>query len=204
MGFSTVRIYATDCNQLQTVGDAASAHGLKMIVGIFIDNQGIDASRPQIQALTSWGRWNLVTMVVVGNEAILDGYTTASALAAYISEVKSTIGGAFTGPYTTSETTNIWQASNGVFCGAVDVIGSNIHPYFNTATSADQAGQFVSSQIQILGGICSGKQVYNLETGWPHAGNANGAAIPGVSQQQTALKGIMAAAGGNSAFFSFV
>ena len=204
MGFNTIRIYSTDCNGLQNVGTAASSHGIKMIVGIFIDQEGIDASRPQIQALLSWGQWDLVDMVVVGNEAVFSGYATAPALAAYISEVKSTIGNNFKGPYTTSETVNIWQASNGAFCGAVDVLGSNIHPFFNAGTSADQAGTFITTQLQLLGAVCSGLATYNLETGWPHAGNANGAAVPGITEQQTALKSIMAAAGGKSAFFSFV
>ena len=47
-------------------------------------------------------------------------------------------------------------------------------------------------------------EAYNLETGWPHTGSANGVAVPGQAEQQEAIMAIKDAAGGKSVFFSFV
>jgi exo-beta-1,3-glucanase (GH17 family) len=82
-------------------------------------------------------------------------------------------------------------------------MGANAHPFFNSGTSADQAGTFLQGQIEIVAGICSGKEVFVLETGWPHAGEPNGAAVPGMSEQAAAIKGIVEVAGKNAAIFSF-
>ncbi|KAI5300815.1 hypothetical protein KEM56_002179, partial [Ascosphaera pollenicola] len=70
-------------------------------------------------------------------------------------------------------------------------------------TKAADAGTFVKSQLDILKNICSGKQVINLETGWPSAGNANGEAVPGTSEQAEAIKSLIEEVGSDSVFFSY-
>jgi len=57
--------------------------------------------------------------------------------------------------------------------------------------------------MQLAGECCPGLDVYNLETGWPHAGDANGVAVPGSAAQKTAIAGITAAAGGKSVLLSY-
>lgn len=207
-GFSTVRLYATDCSGVQNVGSACKEHGVKMIMGIYIDSTGLSAAQEQVGQLTSWGQsngWDLVEMVVAGNEAVFNGYCTASELAGFISSVKSSFKAAgFTGPCTTTEPLNIIQENADTICGAVDVIAANIHPFFNGGVSASGAGDFVKSQMSLLSDACGGsKDAYNLETGWPSAGDANGAAIPGTSEQKEAIDSILASAGGKSAIFSY-
>lgn len=207
-GFTTVRLYATDCSGVINIGAACDKYGLNMILGVYIDSAGISKAREQVSVLANWGKssgWGKVEMVVVGNEAVFNGYCTASELASFIAEVKSSFKSAgYTGPCTTTEPLNVIQENANTLCSAVDVMGANIHPFFNTAIDASGAGDFVASQLKLVESACgNGMAAYNLETGWPSAGNANGAAIPGVSEQKTAVDGILASAGAKSAIFSY-
>lgn len=203
-GFNLVRIYSTDCSGLEFVGEAAKSLGMKMIVGVFIDGSGISKAQEQVDAISKWAQWGLVELIVVGNEAISSGYVDAGKLAGFISSSASSFKAAgYSGQVTTTEPINIWQASGkSSLCSAVDIVGANIHPFFNAQTTAEEAGTFALSEYKILKNIC-GKEVLNLETGWPNAGSANGAAVPNVANQQTAVKAIAKTIGSHSIFFSY-
>ncbi|KAI7167903.1 hypothetical protein KC324_g11716 [Hortaea werneckii] len=207
-GFTTVRLYATDCDGPVNIGNACAENGLKMILGIYIDGSGIGANTDeQVSDLIDWGmgQWEMVEMVVFGNEAVFNGYCSASQLASGLEDARSRFSAAgYTGPVTTTEPLGTIQENAQTICPAVDVIAANIHPFFNTAIFASKAGEFVSSQLEDLADACNGeKEAYNLETGWPSSGLANGLAIPGFSDQKTAIESIMGAAGSKSVLFSF-
>jgi len=176
-----------------------------LILGIFITTTGCSGAQQQVTDIIAWGQWDLVELIVIGNEAVFSEYASASELATFISSCKSAFSGAgYTGPCTTTEPLNIWQENIEVFCEVVDVVGCNIHPFFNSDVTADQAGDFVASQLAIVDSLCSGKYGINLETGWPSAGTCNGVACPGADTQATAVQKISEAAGGKSVMFSFV
>jgi exo-beta-1,3-glucanase (GH17 family) len=203
-GFKALRIYSTDCSGLQNVGNAAAAHGLKMILGVFIASSDLSDAQQQIQQISQWAKWSVVDLIVVGNESIQDGYVSGSQLAGLISQAKSAFKAAgYSGPVTTTEPLDSLQANTGALCGVVDVVGANIHPFFNSATVASSAGSFVSSQLDIVDSLCPGKKGYNLETGWPSAGNCNILACPGPALQHTAINGIISAAGDRSVILSY-
>ena len=211
-GFSSIRLYSTDCSGLSNAGSAAANHGLKLVLGVFINEAGIEAAKPQIGEISSWakstpGGFSNVEMIVIGNEAIFNNYCTADELASFITEAKSELSSAgYTGPFTTTETLNILTQHAPTLCPALDALAANIHPFFNPAVSASEAGSFVTKELEALAQVCPGKQMeaYNLETGWPHTGSANGVAVPGQAEQREAVMAIKDAAGGKSAFFSFV
>ena len=203
-GFKALRVYSTDCSALQNVGGAASANNLRLILGVFISGSGLPDAQEQVEQISQWRDWTIVDLIVVGNEAVQDGYVTASQLAGFISSSKAAFNAAgYSGQVTTAEPIDTWQANHAVLCGVVDVVGANIHPFFNGDVDAAQAGSFVDSQLQIVDTICSGKTGLNLETGWPNGGNCNNAACPGPSQQDTAVKSIVKAAGDRSVILSY-
>ena len=205
-GFSSVRVYSTDCSTLENIGTSARNNGLKMILGVWISSSGISGAQGQVSDIVNWAQWDLVELIVVGNEAVFNGYVSASALADFISSsAKSFKNAGYTGAVTTTEPLSVWEDSNSAsaFCSVVDVVGANLYAFFNSAITADQAGGFIQSQIDILTGVCSGKEVYVLESGWPHAGNCNGAACPSPENQATALQGIHATVGAQVAFLSY-
>ncbi|OMP87290.1 putative beta-glucosidase btgE [Diplodia seriata] len=211
-GFTTVRLYATDCDGLKTVGDACKELGLRMIIGIYVKETGLSGSdiSEQVTDIIQWGQggmWELVDLVVVGNEAVFNGYCTASELASFITSFKSKItsAGLSLTKITTTETLNILQGTEfSALCDAIDVIGVNVQPYFNSECTADKAGDFVVSQLELAKKACPNvSDVLNLESGWPHQGGANGAASASGDEQATAIKSIIEKAGTNSVIFSY-
>lgn len=207
-GFSTVRVYSTDCNTLPNVGAACASEGLKMIIGVFIGEVGCQNGSPdvssQISAITSWAQWDLVEMAVIGNEALNDGYCTISQLASLIGECKSAFGAAgYTGPYSTTDTVNAWQAAGmEEIVEVVDVCSANSHAYFNAATTPSQAGTFVNGQLDIVKAICSGKTAKIMESGWPTQCLPNGVATCSVENQAIALAALEQEMGADIAFFT--
>jgi exo-beta-1,3-glucanase (GH17 family) len=205
-GFTSVRIYSTDCSGLVNVGASCKAHGLKIIVGVWVDAAGVAAAKAQVDVVVGWGpgNWDNVEMVVVGNEAIFSGAVDAGTLASLIIDARASLRAAgYSGPVTTTETVANVQANAGVLCPAIDVVGANIHAYFNGAIAAAGAGVFVKAQLDSLDNVCPGKAAYNLETGWPNGGNANGDAIAGWAEQKIAIASISLVVGAKSTFFSF-
>lgn len=203
-GFTAVRVYGSDCSGLENIGAACETHGLKMILGLFISSTGIAGAKEQLSTIVSWGKWDLVEVFVIGNEALMNNYCTGPELAAFILSCKTAMAaGGYNGLVTTTETLDQWQKHADVLCPVVDVVGCNIHPFFNAEVDAESAGDFVASQLKIVDQLCPGKYGVNLETGWPSSGTCNGKACPGSAEQATAIKKISAAAGGKSVMFSY-
>ena len=199
-GFSHVRVYDTQCDTLEKVGEACKTYGMKMILGVFTDG----TEKQQVDEIANWAQWDLVSLIVAENEAITGGTMQPAEVVQNIKEWKSTWEAAgYTGKVTIAEPINVWLDHGATLCPAVDILGANLHPYFNKEFSAAQAGELVGNQIRDLKQVCSGKDVINLETGWPNAGNANGLAIPGIAQQATAIKSLREAVGDVSVFFSY-
>ncbi|KAJ3520210.1 hypothetical protein NM208_g13810 [Fusarium decemcellulare] len=207
-GFQIVRSYSTDCDTLSSVGGACKNHGMDMIIGVFVKGSGCSYDTPdikeQVDAIAKWAQWDMVKLFVVGNEAIMNGFCSATELRDLIKVVKSKCSG-YTGPYTIAETLNIWEQpeTKAAICGVVDVTGANIHPYFNAEVTPSDAGTFVSGQLEILSSICEGNDVINLECGWPSQGNCNGSACPGKDEQAEAIKSIRESCGDKTVFFSY-
>ncbi|KAJ5153793.1 Glycoside hydrolase superfamily [Penicillium coprophilum] len=204
-GFNLVRVYSTDCSGLEFIGDACKELSINIIMGVFIDGSGTAGAQEQVDEISKWAEWDMVELIVVGNEAIQSGAADASTLASFIKSASESFKSAgYTGLITTTEPINVWQQHGaGALCDAVDIVGANIHPFFNADVTAEQAGEFTKGEFEELEKICGGKDVINLETGWPNAGSANGAAIPGTAQQATAIKSIAKHVGSKSIFFSF-
>ncbi|KAJ8070431.1 hypothetical protein OCU04_000805 [Sclerotinia nivalis] len=203
-GFKAIRMYSTDCSGLENIGSAAKTAGIKLIIGIFISETGCSGAASQVTDLIAWGQWSLVELIVVGNEAIFNGYATATELAAFISSSSSSFkSSGYSGQVTTTEPLNIWQEYTSTLCAVVDITGANLHPFFNAQTTAENAGKFALSQLELAESICPGLSAVNLECGWPSAGSCNGLACPGTSEQSIAIASIVELCGGRTTIFSY-
>jgi exo-beta-1,3-glucanase (GH17 family) len=206
-GFSTLRVYSTDCNTLENVGAACRKHGLRLIVGVFIGAHGCSNGSPsvddQLSALKKWDGWDLVDLCVVGNEALFNGFCTVSQLTSLIERTKSELASVYTGPFTTTDVVSAWQNNDVTqLCAAIDVVACNAHAYFNPDTKPKHAGKFVKGQLAIVEGICN-KSGLILETGWPNAGKCYGVACAGPQEQAEAIHSIEDEVGDKAVFFSF-
>ncbi|KAL2258990.1 hypothetical protein VTK26DRAFT_7496 [Humicola hyalothermophila] len=207
-GFTTLRVYSTDCDTLPNVGAACRKHGLRMIVGVFVGQAGCDNGSPsvaeQLDALKQWAQWDLVDLCVVGNEAMFNNFCTVSELTNLIVRTKEELASVgYNGPFTTTDVVSAWENNDvSSVCSVIDVVATNAHAYFNAQTRPEQAGKFVANQLSIVEKIC-GKGGYIMETGWPTAGKCNGVACAGVEEQRTAIASIEAELGSKVVFFSF-
>ncbi|POS83505.1 hypothetical protein EPUL_005553 [Erysiphe pulchra] len=203
-GFKSIRVYGTECDGIENISTATSFHGMKLIIGVFIGEAGCSGAQEQVNHIVKWGKWDLVELVVIGNEALFGGHASPDELANFITSTKTILRSAgYNGPCTTAEPLNIWEKNSDTLCDAVDVVGCNIHPFFNPEVDAGHAGPFVKNQLEIVERICPGKRGINLECGWPSAGECNGKACPGMSEQETAVSSIQTFAGNTSVMFTF-
>jgi len=204
-GFKTVRIYAPNCDALEHITSACGSHGIKIVMGVFIERSsygGYDSADvyKQVDTLIQWKRWDLVELIVIGNESVFNGIISSSDLAALIADCKSKFKAAgYTGSITTSEVVSTLEANPGL-CSVIDVIAVNVQPYFNGGYAAD-AGTFVQSQMKQAQAFC-GKTTYCLEAGWPAAGAPIKNAVASPENQKTALESIYAVDEGYIAYYT--
>jgi exo-beta-1,3-glucanase (GH17 family) len=82
-----------------------------------------------------------------------------------------------------------------------DVVMVNIYPFFDRVTVADAVGTVFPVALQHVSRLYAytGKRLMVGETGWPSAGPANGAAVPGGENQAHYLRGLSRYAKSNGA-----
>ena len=171
----TVRLYGTDCNQTEMVLHAIDKLGLtdvKVWLGVWLDNNATTNARgmnAMYDILDKHGAGPFVG-VIVGNEVLFRKDMTITQLSNVIGGVKSN----FTSkglnlPIAVSDLGDVWTAE---LIQNVDVVMSNIHPFFAGVTAAEGSGwtwDFWQSHDVILTQGTNKKNVIS-ETGWPSAG----------------------------------
>ena len=199
--YGTIRIYGSDCNQLAVIGSFAAAHGMKVFAGVFdIGNTIGELTRMQSQLNN---HWDVVTTISIGNEVVQNNESQLGAVLAALSAARSFLDGAgYKGQIITVDTF-VAHLSHPELCANSDFCAANCHAFFNADTTADQAGDYVSTIIgQISSKVAAGKKVVITESGWPHAGASNGAAVPSDTNQKTALASLNHALGGQFIAFA--
>jgi exo-beta-1,3-glucanase (GH17 family) len=208
--FGTVRTYGADCEQASNALQLGKKYNKKVVLSaFFLDNRLV----PDLNTIAAAGQahgWDTVDTITVGNEDVNKGAASVGQVIASVATARNILRAAgYNGPIVHVDTQNAILA-NPELCGhaAGDYIAANIHPFFNPNTPAEQAGSFVSGQVQALQqcGSTSWKRrntrVRVMETGWPKGGEANGAAVPSKSNQQTAISSIKKALGSDVFLFS--
>ncbi|KAL6949292.1 putative 17 glucosidase scw10 [Hanseniaspora uvarum] len=201
--FEIIRLYGTDCNQVENVL-AAKSSSQTIFQGLYFMNQ-ITADVGTISAAiestgASWSDFNTVS---VGNELVNDGEATVDQVAAYVAEARTALSSAgFTGNVVAVDTF-IAVINNPGLCELSDYMAVNAHAYFDYNTAAADAGPWVLEQIQRVWYACNGeKSVLITETGWPYSGDTYGAAIASTEAQSAALSSIQDTCGDDVFLFS--
>lgn len=212
-GFQCIRLYGTDCNQIQNVLTAMSSTGcsFKLFLGIYDLSSASSETSALISAMNS--DWTDVITISVGNEPVNQGLATPATVISTTASVRSQLraynprfqgancSAGYTGPVVAVDTF-IAIYNNPSLCQASDYVAANAHAYFDGTVAASGAGAWVAQQASKLASVCGGKGVLITETGWPSAGNANGAAIPSKANQATAKAGILSSMGNKCVLFS--
>ncbi|CCD26822.1 putative family 17 glucosidase NDAI_0I02540 [Naumovozyma dairenensis CBS 421] len=200
--YGVIRLYGVDCNQVENVLQAKSS-SQKLFLGIYYVDQiqsGVDTIK---NAISTYGSWNDVTTVSIGNELVNGGQATASQVGSYISTGRSALTSAgYTGPVVSVDTF-IAVINNPELCNYSDYMAVNAHAYFDQNTAAADSGTWLLNQIQRVWTACDGKKdVVITESGWPTKGETYGLAVPSTENQEAAISSIKNSCGSSTFLFN--
>ncbi|KAG9241852.1 glycoside hydrolase superfamily [Calycina marina] len=177
---NVIRLYGTDCNQTELVIHAIDQLGLKddlkVWMGIWIDTNDTTNSRQIEQAykiFDSYGADSFIG-VIVGNEVLYREDKTEAQMVQYISDVRSNL---------TSRNIDIKVASSDLgdnwakvptFAAEVDIVMSNIHPFFAGVLATDAAAwTYDFWQVNDIPVKTGDSNHIIAETGWPSQGGTD-------------------------------
>ncbi|OJJ49200.1 hypothetical protein ASPZODRAFT_1421438 [Penicilliopsis zonata CBS 506.65] len=184
-GYALVRIYGVDCDQVHTVTTAAQRHKMRVFAGVYDLENFPNSLQPFIEA-ASVSSWGVFDTIAIGNELMNRGQNSAAEIVAALNTARARLRDAgFTGPVVTVDTVNS-LVTHPELCQASDYCAANCHAFFDGNEVPPDAGRYVRAQMDHLAGS-AGKQVRITESGWPHAGQANGVAVPSVQNQRVAI-----------------
>jgi exo-beta-1,3-glucanase (GH17 family) len=177
---NTVRLYGTDCNQTEMTLHAIDKLGLtdmKVWLGVWIDTNQTTTTRQLNQlynVLDDTKDPSIFKGVIVGNEALYragpDIATAEKNVISYIEDVRSALKKrSLDMLVATSDLGDNWNAQ---LVQAVDVVMSNVHPFFagvNVDVAASWTWSFWQNHDVSLTAGTDKKQIIS-EVGWPSGG----------------------------------
>lgn len=199
-GYEVVRLYGTDCDQVENVLAVTKDKDITLFVGIFDIHQIRSECQTIIDAVK--GDWSKINTVSVGNELVNNGGASVGQITGAIGQVRSTLKGAgYSGPIVTVDTMVAMKA-NPELCQASDFCAINCHAFFDGKTPAEKSGEFVLNWAQEVSKAAGGKTTVITETGWPSQGETNGMAVPSLENQQAAIASIKQSFSTNAILYS--
>lgn len=177
---NTVRLYGTDCNQTEMVLHSIDRLGLasmKVWLGVWIETNTTTNERQLEQMykiLEETSDLAVFKGVIIGNEALYRAGLNKAASQEDLIEILTEVKSNFTSlhydlPVTTSDLGDNW---NTALVQAVDVVMSNIHPFFAGVDADEAAGwtwNFWQTKNTPLTQGTDKPQIIS-ETGWPSGG----------------------------------
>ncbi|KAJ1957566.1 hypothetical protein EC988_000765 [Linderina pennispora] len=200
-----IRLYSTDCSQLEFVLKAISENSLNLGVyaGIWTTD-GASRVQSDLESFVSavHAHPGLVKGVSVGNEDLFKGMAE-STLIGYINQVRSRLQSEGLGniPVYTTETD---AKVTSTLIDAIDLVQVNIYAVFDaTFTSISNSVQSVIARANNIRGMAGSKPVRLGETGWASAGTSGPCPLTLANQQQYTQAFRCAAKSSNLDYFFF-
>jgi Exo-beta-1,3-glucanase len=171
--FQCIRTYSM--TGLEAIPALARKHGLKVMLGAWVNANPVDTGK-EVDALITAANANpdVVSAVIVGNEALLRKEVTGEQLAALINKVKSQVKV----PVTYADVWEFWLQHPQV-APAVDFLTIHLLPYWeDEPRGIDDALAHVADVRQVFGNRFAPKDIFIGETGWPSEGRQRETAVP--------------------------
>ncbi|MFO1435686.1 MAG: glycosyl hydrolase family 17 protein [Gammaproteobacteria bacterium] len=169
-----IRTYSST-HGMEAVPDVARAHGLRILLGIWIGNDAA-SNDAEINAALATARVNadIVDGIIVGNEVLLRHEQTPETLRAYIERVRAATKIAVT----YADVWEFWRR-NPSLSNAVDFITIHILPYWeDEPVAVEEALQHVRDIHAQMQSAFPDKRLLIGETGWPTQGRQREGAKP--------------------------
>jgi exo-beta-1,3-glucanase (GH17 family) len=197
--FDCIRTYSM--SGLEAIPQVARKHGLKVMLGAWVNANPVDTAK-EIDALIAAANANpdVVTAVIVGNEALLRKEVTGAQLAKLIRQVKSQVKQ----PVTYADVWEYWLQYPEV-APTVDFLTIHLLPYWeDDPTGIDDALAHVAQIRQEFGRTFAPKDVLIGETGWPSEGRQRETALPSRVNEAKFIRGFVAMAEQNGWHYNLI
>lgn len=171
--FQCIRTYSM--TGLEAIPELARKHGLKVMLGAWINSNPTD-TQVEVKALIATANANpdVVTSVIVGNEALLRKEVTGAQLVALIRQVKAGVKQ----PVTYADVWEFWDQYPEVG-EAVDFLTIHLLPYWEDKPSGiDDALAHVAAVHDDFAKRFAPREIVIGETGWPSEGRQRQTALP--------------------------
>ena len=184
--FHCLRTYSV--RNLDYLPELARRHGIKLMIGAWV-SRAPKATRREIERVVKMANDNpdVVSAVIVGNEALLRREITAKRLVALIEEVKSRVSQ----PVTYADVWEFWLRHPQV-APAVDFITIHLLPYWeDEPTGIDGAIAQVKRVHERFEKLYAPKPIFVGETGWPSEGRQREDALPSRVNEARFIRGVI-------------
>ncbi|WP_339507566.1 glycoside hydrolase family 17 protein [Pseudomonas sp. RL_35y_Pfl2_P42] len=176
---------------LEALPDLARKHGLKLMIGAWVNSNPVDTEK-EVDLLIACANANpdVVSAVIVGNEALLRKEVTGGQLVKLINKVK----GQIKQPVTYADVWEFWQRHPDI-APAVDFITIHLLPYWEDHPwNVDVALSQVAAIRRSFGSMFAPKEIMIGETGWPSEGRQRKTAVPSRENEAKYIRGFVAMA----------
>lgn len=199
-GYSVIRLYGTDCNQVSNVYSALG-DGQKLFLGAYDTGDIENEVKTMHDGIN--GDWSVVDTVSIGNELVNGGQANPSEVGNYIKQARSKLQSlGYSGPVVSVDTF-IATINNPDLCKYSDYMAVNAHAFFDGGVSAQDSGKWALEQLQRVSSACgNNKKVTIVESGWPSSGDTNGKAVASSSNQKDAIQSLKDSIGNDLYLFT--
>lgn len=190
--FQCIRTYSM--TGLEAIPALARKHGLKVMLGAWVNANPVDTDK-EVELLIAAANANpdVVSAVIVGNEALLRKEITGERLAGLIAKVKSQVRV----PVTYADVWEFWLQHPQI-APAVDFLTIHLLPYWeDDPRGIDAALAHVAEVRQVFGNRFAPKDILIGETGWPSEGRQRETAEPSRVNEARFIRGFVALAEAN-------
>ncbi|KAJ5232068.1 Glycoside hydrolase superfamily [Penicillium chermesinum] len=191
--YSYVRIYGTDCDQTKTVARAARKHNMQVFAGVYDLSDfpsSLDAFKAAALDPNGQEDWSVFHTIAIGNELVNGGHSTPGEVTGAVQQARNILRSqGYTGPVVTVDTFSV-LLKHPELCTVSDYCAANCHAFFDATAQPHNAGPYVLEQAHSVSAAAGGKRTIITESGWPHAGQANGAAVPSAENQKIAVESL--------------
>lgn len=192
---NTIRLYGTDCNQTEMVLhsiDRLSLTDMKVWLGIWLGSNDTTNARGlgAMNEILSKNGADPFAGVIIGNEVLFREDLTETELSQILADAKKNLtANKIDLPLATADLGDDWTAG---LASEVDVVMSNIHPFFAGVTAEKAAGwtwDFWQQKDVLLTTGTSKKNIIS-EVGWPSGGGNDCGPVNCTSDTQGSIAGI--------------